>query len=218
MKIDIWSDVVCPFCYIAKRHLQQAMEEFPELEVSISWRSFELDPKAPKNAEMGIYDSLAKKYGQNRDWAKQVTRNMLEMARNAGLEFNMEALKPTNSFDAHQLLHLAKQEGKQMELKERLFSAYFVEGKHIADHKTLTTLGEQVGLPVDRIQKTLKEEEFASAVNHDVMQAKNIGIEGVPFFLINHKYSLSGAQPVETFIQLLHQVNEGQVNINTNAS
>ncbi|MEX0720168.1 MAG: DsbA family oxidoreductase [Balneolaceae bacterium] len=208
MKIEIWSDVVCPFCYIGKRHLELAMEQLPELDIDITWKSFELDPQASVESAVDIYDMLAKKYGHDRKWAKQMNANVTKTAEKAGLDYDMDSVKPTNSFDAHRLLHLAKEHGKQDELEEILFSAYFTEGRYIGKKEVLQELGEKAGLEAETVRKVLNSDQYTDAVKHDIIQAKNIGVQGVPFFYINGKYGLSGAQPVETFVKVLKEVSE----------
>lgn len=206
MKIEIWSDVVCPFCYIGKRHLEQALAQLPELDVDITWKSFELDPNAPVDSDLDIYDTLAKKYGRDRNWAKQMNDNMVQMASKAGLEYNMDEVRPTNSFNAHQLIHLAKSAGKQDEMKEALLSAYFVEGKHIGKKDVLTDIAQSVGIKEDKAREALRENTYSNNVMQDVERAHRLGIQGVPFFYINEKYGLSGAQPVETFVEVLSKI------------
>lgn len=208
MKIEIWSDVVCPFCYIGKRHLEQALTQLPDLDVDITWKSFELDPNAPAETDLNIYDTLAKKYGRGRNWAKQMNANMVEMASKAGLHYKMDEIKPTNSFNAHQLIHFAKESGKQEEMKEALLSAYFEEGKHLGDIEVLTDIAKSVGLDADQARKVLEDNSYSNDVVKDVEQAHSLGIQGVPFFYINGKYGLSGAQPVETFVEVLSKVAE----------
>lgn len=206
MKIEIWSDVVCPFCYIGKRHLEQALEQLPELEAEITWRSFELDPNAPVKSELDIYDTLAKKYGHDREWAKNMNDNMVQMASEAGLNYNMDEVQPTNSFNAHQLIHLAKEQGKQDEMKEALLSAYFIEGKHIGDKTVLINIASQVGLDRSKAEGVLEDQAYSNEVVNDVEKAHKIGVQGVPFFYINEKYGLSGAQPVEVFVEALTKI------------
>ncbi|WP_020403530.1 DsbA family oxidoreductase [Gracilimonas tropica] len=213
MKIDIWSDVVCPFCYIGKRHLEQALEELSDLEVEINWRSFELDPNAPTQSDLDIYDTLAKKYGRDRNWAKEMNANMVEMASAAGLNYDMDAVKPTNSFNAHQLLHLAKSHGKQDEMKEALLSAYFVEGKHVGDSEQLIEIAENVGIDSHEAKEVLTKNLYSNQVMKDVEEAHRIGVQGVPFFYINEKYGLSGAQPVSVFIDALKQIDAEEKNV-----
>jgi protein disulfide-isomerase len=206
MKIEIWSDVVCPFCYIGKRHLEEALEKLPELDVDITWKSFELDPNAPVDSDLDIYDTLAKKYGHDRDWAKQMNANMVEMASAEGLDFNMDEVQPTNSFNAHQLIHLAKESGKQDEMKEALLSAYFEQGKHVGEQSTLINIATTVGLDEDKVKEVLENNSYSSNVVEDVEEAHRLGVQGVPFFYIDGKYGLSGAQPVEAFVEALTKI------------
>lgn len=206
MKIEIWSDIACPFCYIGKRHLEQALEQLPDLEVNITWKSFELDPNAPIDSDLDIYDTLAKKYGRDRDWAKQMNNNMVNMASNVGLNFDMGSLIPTNTFNAHQLIHLAKEEGKQDEMKEALLSAYFSEGKHVGKADTLVKIAKKVGIDVQKAKQALKDNSYSNKVVQDVEEAHSLGVQGVPFFYINEKYGLSGAQPVEVFVEALSKI------------
>lgn len=212
MKIDIWSDIACPFCYIGKRHLEKALEQLPEIDVEINWKSFELDPNAPVDSDLDIYDTLAKKYGRDRNWAQQMNDNMVEMASKAGLDYDMDSVRPTNSFNAHQLLHLAKDQDKQDEMKEALLSAYFTEGKHVGNIKQLVEIAEKVGLNKDEARKVLEENIYSGNVMSDVEEAHRIGVQGVPFFYINQKYGLSGAQPVEVFVDTLQQIYEEEIN------
>lgn len=215
MKIDIWSDVVCPFCYIGKHHLEEAISRLPELDIEVQWHSFELDPQAPKEPETDIYDTLARKYNQSRDWAQDMTVNVHNMAEEAGLEMDMGKLKPTNSFDAHQLIHLARQNNKEGRVIDALFRAYFVEGLNIADRKTLHRIGTDNGLDADTITEVFSEERFNSAVNHDIMQAKNIGINGVPFFLVDRRFGISGAQPADRLFQTLKEIHDKEGRFDT---
>ncbi len=206
MKIEIWSDIACPFCYIGKRHLEKALQQLPDLDLEIVWKSFELDPNAPVSSDLDIYDTLAKKYGRNREWAKQMNANMVQMANKAGLNFNMDKVKPTNSFNAHQLLHLARNHGKQHEMKEALLSAYFTEGKHVGDPETLVQIATDVGLDKNEAENVLENNTYSSHVVNDVEEAHRLGVQGVPFFYINKKYGLSGAQPVEVFTEALQKI------------
>lgn len=211
MKIEIWSDVACPFCYIGKRHLEKALQQQPDLDVEIVWKSFELDPNAPVDSDLDIYDTLAKKYGRDREWAKQMNANMVQMANKAGLNFNMDEVKPTNSFNAHQLIHLAHKHDKQDEMKEALLSAYFTEGKHVGKPETLVQIATDVGLDKQEAQDILKNNTYSGQVVNDVEEAHRLGVQGVPFFYINEKYGLSGAQPVEVFKEALQKISEEKV-------
>lgn len=208
MKVEIWSDIACPFCYIGKRHLEKALEQLPEIEAEITWKSFELDPNAPVNSELDIYDTLAKKYGRDRNWARQMNANMVNMASQAGLSFDMDSIKPTNTFNAHQLIHLAKEEDKQDEMKEALLSAYFSNGKHLGNLETLVEIAGKVGIDKEKARNVLENNSYSNKVVKDVEEAHRLGVQGVPFFYINEKYGLSGAQPVETFVNALTKIYE----------
>ncbi|MEX0722986.1 MAG: DsbA family oxidoreductase [Gracilimonas sp.] len=207
MKIEIWSDVVCPFCYIGKRHLEKALEQLPEIDVEINWKSFELDPNAPVDSELDIYDMLAKKYGHDREWAQQMNANMVQMAEKAGLKYDMDSVQPTNSFNAHQLIHLAKNYGKQDEMKEALLKAYFTEGKHIGNPEVLKEIAKSIGIDSQEAARVIDDNTYSNKVMEDVEQAHRLGVQGVPFFYIDEKYGLSGAQPVEAFVDALTKIN-----------
>ncbi len=198
MKIEIWSDINCPFCYIGKRHLEKALQSFSG-KVEIEWKSFELDPVShpPKGSDQ--MDLLARKYGKDRAWAVKMSENMTAMAREAGLEFHMDKIVPANSFNAHRLIHLAKKHHKQDEMKERLLAAKFVEGMDIDEPEVLTQLAQELALP------DLGSEDFAKDVRADEEMAESLGISGVPFFVFDQKVALSGAQPVEVFLEVLNE-------------
>lgn len=210
MKIQIWSDIACPFCYIGRQHLEQALDKLPELDADIEWKSFELDPNAPVNSDLDIYDTLAKKYGRDRNWAKQMNANMVQMAASAGLDFNMDEVKPTNSFNAHQLIHLAKKHDKQEDMKKALLSAYFEKGLHVGNKDVLVDIAVSVGLDAEEAREVLDNNSYSSEVVKDVEEAHRLGVQGVPFFYINKKYGLSGAQPVEVFVETLSKIQQEQ--------
>jgi len=208
MNIEIWSDVACPFCYIGKVHLEKALKQLPDTTVNITWRSFELDPNAAVEPEADIYDTLAKKYGKDRTWAKEMNRNMTQMAKDVGLNFNMDNVKPTNTFNAHRLIHFADSKGLQHEMKERLLKAYFIEGQNVGDISTLSELASDIGLNQKQVKEVLSEKKFTDEVVQDIERAHKIGVQGVPFFLVNNKYGLSGAQPVEVFVEALTRIHQ----------
>lgn len=203
MKIEIWSDINCPFCYIGKRHLEKALKIFSK-DVDIEWKSFELDPHThpPKGSDQ--MELLARKYGKDRAWAVQMNENMTAMAKESGLDFHMEKVVPANSFNAHRLIHLAKKHDLQGEMKEKLLSAKFVEGKDIGDVSVLTNLAQEVGIPPHVVTHLFETEEFSADVRADEEMAGALGVQGVPFFVFNKKVAISGAQPVETFLEVLH--------------
>jgi predicted DsbA family dithiol-disulfide isomerase len=165
-----------------------------------------LDPNANRDIKENIYESLAKKYGMSVAQAKANTANMLQMAKSVGLDFQMDTMVLTNTFDAHRLTMFAKTQGLMKEMTDRILRAHFTESKHIGDHQTLTELAVEVGLNRDAVEKMLASDEMADAVRADEQTAKQYRITGVPFFLINKKYALTGAQPTETFVQALEKI------------
>jgi len=200
MKIEIWSDVMCPFCYIGKRHLEKAMENVPfSHEIEIEWKSYQLNPEYHNTTNESLYDYLARAKGMTVAQAKQMTSNVVEMGSHAGLELDFERSIPANSFDAHRLLHFAKSKGLQNEAEEALFHAHFMEGKDIANKVVLSVIGQTLGLEKSEIDRALAGDDFAEAVQYDGYESQQIGIRSVPYFVFDQKYALSGAQPIETF-------------------
>ncbi len=206
INISIWSDINCPFCYIGKRHLEAALKQFKGDEVSIEWKSFELDPAANPPKGVPAVELLARKYGRDINWAKEMNANVTAMAQKSGLDFHLEKLVPANSFNAHRIIHLAKKSGKQDQMKEALLNANFVEGKDIADNETLVTVATSIGLAESDVRRVLSSQEFGSDVRQDEQQARELQISGVPFFVFNNKYAASGAQPVEAFLEILSKL------------
>lgn len=208
MKVEIWSDVVCPWCYIGKRRFEAALAQFAHRgEVAVVWRSFELDVAAPPSTtEQGTYaERLATKYGCSVAQAQAMIDNMTATAAQEGLDFRFDLARPGNTFDAHRLLHLALQYGRQDALKERLDRATFSEGSPTSDHATLRVLAMEVGLPETEVHDLLNSEQHADAVRADEAQARAYGISGVPFFVIDGTYGISGAQPAGVLLQTLEQ-------------
>lgn len=206
LKIEIWTDILCPWCYIGKRQFEHALEQFPHKnEVELLYRSFELDPNARKEPGMDSYELLAKKYGVTHEKAAEMHKNVTARAADVGLEYHMEITKPTNSFDAHRLIHLAAAHGLQGEIVEKLSAAYLTEGKHIGRKDTLQAIGVEAGLAPAEVQEMLAGEAYADAVRADENLAQQLGIQGVPFFVIERKYGASGAQGTEVFRQLLEK-------------
>jgi predicted DsbA family dithiol-disulfide isomerase len=206
MKIEIWSDFVCPFCYIGKRHLELAIGQLPfKDEVEVVYRSFELDPNAPLNPPTNIHGLLAQKYGISVEQAKSLNADVAKRAAAVGLAFHFDTMIPTNSFDAHRLAHFAAAHGKMYDMAERLFKAYFTDSKHIGDHETLAQLAADVGLSHEDALKVLESDEFGNDVRRDEQEGHRLGIRGVPFFVIDRKYAVSGAQPVEVFVDVMEK-------------
>lgn len=206
MKVEIWSDYICPFCYIGKRKFEAALEQFPHREhVEVVYRSFELDPNSERNVEFDIHDLLANKYGMSRDKAKEMSDNVGAQAKSVGLDYKFDTMIVTNTFDAHRLTHFAAKHGKMHEMAERLLKAYFTDSKHIGDRETLADLAEEIGLDRGEAAAALAGDEYAQQVRNDEREAGELGIRGVPFFVINRKYGISGAQPTEVFRNALNQ-------------
>jgi len=200
MKVEIWSDVMCPFCYIGKRHFEKALEGFSEHDkIEVEWKSFQLNPDMKTEPGKSINQYLAENKGWTLEQARQANEHVTRMAKEAGLEYNMDRAVVANSFDAHRLVQLAKKSGKGDAMEERLFRAYFTEGKNIADHATLAGLAEEAGLEKEAVERTLAGRDFAAEVEQDIYEARQISVRGVPYFVLNDRYAVSGAQPVETF-------------------
>lgn len=198
---------MCPFCYIGKRHLEAALEDFPQKdEVEIVWKSFQLNPDMPESSEENVYEYLAKAKGISLEQSKQMHERVEEMAANAGLDYNFDIAKVANSFKAHRVLQLAKRKNLGDELKEALLEAYFIKGKNTSDFNTLVELATSVGITEAEVELALNEEQFASYVNQDIDEARQIRVQGVPFFVFDRKYAVSGAQPVEHFKATLEKV------------
>jgi predicted DsbA family dithiol-disulfide isomerase len=205
--IEIWSDILCPFCYIGKRRFQAALDTLPQKDqFTVTWRSFELDSQAQRDYDLSIHELLARKYGRTVEWAQEMNANMEEQGRQLGLEFHMDRIVPTNSFDAHRLMHLGKSLGLQDAVSEKLFAAYFTEGRHIGKKETLLAIAAEAGLDSARAQAMLDTDEFSEAVRQDEDEAQLFGLTGVPAFVLNRKYLISGAQPTEIFTQALQKL------------
>ncbi|OQP04977.1 disulfide bond formation protein DsbA [Geobacillus sp. 46C-IIa] len=208
MNIEIWSDFVCPFCYIGKRRLEQAIEQFPHRnDVTVVFRSFELDPNAPNETPLTIHEIIAQKYGITSEEAKRANADIGRQAEAVGLTFRFETMKPTNTFDAHRLAQYAKEKGKLDDVVERLFSAYFTESKRISDRAVLLDIAEAVGLDRSEMEAVLNDgRRYMEQVRNDEAEAARLGVRSVPFFVLNGKYAISGAQPVDVFRRALEKV------------
>ena len=211
MEIEIWSDVVCPFCYMGKRKFEIALEQFQQRdEVEVMWHSFQLDPGAKRIPGKDIHDYLAAKYGRDHEWAKERNDEVAARAKEVGLEYNFDKAIPTNTFDAHRLIHLAAAHGLQGKAEERLFAAYFTEGKDIGDNAALAQLADEIGLDPGEVRTMLASTDYADSVKGDIEEAESLGINSVPFFVFNRKYAVSGAQPSHLFLETLKQVWEDE--------
>lgn len=204
LNVEIWSDILCPFCYIGKRHVEAAQKQFPH-PLTVKWRSFELQKDAAKKQNQDLASRLAQKYGKSLEWAQAMNQQVTEKARQVGVSFHLDKAIPTNSFDAHRLIHLAETFGRQDQAKERLLKAYFTDGLDISDHPTLVALGLEIGLVAEDVEAMLSGNRYAAEVRADEQLAAEIEISGVPFFVINQRYAISGAQPVEVFVETFHK-------------
>jgi predicted DsbA family dithiol-disulfide isomerase len=205
MQVEVWSDVVCPWCYLGKRRFEAALEAFDHrADVDVVYRSFELDPEAARDDTEPMLEVLASKYGMSVAQAADAQRQMTERAAADGLEFHTDGLRRGNTRDAHRLLHLAKAVGRQAELTERLHRAYFTEQRSVFDQESLLEIGVEAGLDRDDIRRVLEGHEYDDAVDTDEAMARSLGATGVPFFVINRRYGISGAQPAAAITQVLH--------------
>jgi predicted DsbA family dithiol-disulfide isomerase len=206
LTVEIWSDVVCPWCYIGKRRFEAALARFEHAdEVTVMWRSFELDQEAPDVPEGTATERLAAKYGMSFERAEQLHAEMTERAAADGLEFRFDLARGGNTFDAHRLIHLAATYGHQAAAQERLMRAYFTEGEAISDPETLVRVLAEVGVDPQEARDVLASDRFASDVREDELLAAQLGIQGVPFFVLDRRYGISGAQPPEAIVQALER-------------
>jgi predicted DsbA family dithiol-disulfide isomerase len=210
IKVDVWSDIACPWCYIGKRKFEAGAEAF-DGEVEVTYHSFELAPDTPVDFDGSELDFLAQYKGMSPEQVKPMLDRVTDIAKDVGLDYDYDALQHTNTIRAHQLIHFAKAHGKQLEAKERLLKAYFVEGRHVGRTDDLADLAEEIGLDRAQAKRALENDEYLDDVRADQQQAIGYGIRGVPFFVIDGKYGVSGAQEAKTFTEVLDKVKEEQV-------
>ena len=204
LKVEIWSDIACPWCYVGKRRFEAALAGFEHRDqVEVSWRSFELDPGAPREREGDRVEHLARKYGTSREQAEKMLEQMTAVAAGEGLDFRFDIARSGNTFDAHRLTHLAAAHGRQDAMKERLFRAYLSEGELIGDPAVLERLGLEVGLPEHDLRELLAGDRYAAEVREDEQLAASLAITAVPFFVVDRAIAASGAQPPELLRELL---------------
>lgn len=206
MTIEIWSDVMCPFCYIGKRKFENALTQFPHKDdVEVIWKSFQLNPNLKTDAHKNTHQYLAEVKGWSLEEAKKMSDHVTNLAKQVGLTYHLDKAVVANSFDAHRFSCLAKKHGLQDKAEERLFLAYFTEGKNTADHATLIQLGVEIGLEADEIKQMLEGNEYAVEVQQDIIEAQQVGVRGVPFFVLGGKYAISGAQETALFLEALNR-------------
>jgi predicted DsbA family dithiol-disulfide isomerase len=207
MKVEIWSDMVCPFCYMGKHRYEKALAQFAHRDdIEVVWHSFQLYPGMKKiTTKENAYQYLARVKGISLDQSKQMHASVVQMAQSDGLQYNFDKTTVANSYNAHRLLQMAKKHGLASEAEEHIFKAYFTDGKDIDDIPTLTSIGFAIGLDKTAVEKMLRGTDFAAEVAADLKEADQIGITGVPFFVFDRKYAVSGAQPVDTFFASLQR-------------
>ena len=205
IKVDIWSDVQCPWCYIGKRKFEAAVAGF-DGEVDVEYHSFELAPDTPVDFEGSPKDYLAQRRGISADQVDQMLERVTGIAASVGLDYDYDHVHQTNTIKAHELLHYAKSKGRQLDMKERLLKAYFIDGRHVGRIEDLADLAAEIGLDRDEVVRVLTDETYLADVKADVAQAETYGINGVPFFVFAEKYGVSGAQDAATFANVLEQV------------
>ena len=208
LSIDVWSDIACPWCYVGKRRLEAALQRFPHRDaVEVTWRSFELDPTAPAVRDDGVPFAarLAKKYGRSEREAQGMIDRTKDVAAGDGLDLRFDRAKAGNTFDAHRLLHLAAAKGLQGAMKERLLRAYMTEGEAIGDRAVLARLAGEVGVPEADATAMLESDRYTREVREEEGAAREMGINGVPFYVVAEKYGLSGAQPADVLLQALNK-------------
>jgi len=206
MKIEIWSDVMCPFCYIGKHNFEEALEKLPfKNDVEVEWKSFQLDPTLNPSETKTTLEYFKEKKGIPEAQASQMVSQVTQMGQMAGIDFNFEKALITNTFPAHRLIHLAKKHNLSSEVEEALFEAHFIDGENVGSVDLLVSIAEKLGIDKEEAQKVLGSDTLDQEVNQDIADAQNNGITGVPFFVLNGKYAVSGAQPVETFVNALQQ-------------
>lgn len=208
LPIDIWSDIACPWCYVGKRRLETALEDFEHRDaVRLTWHAFELNPAAPHKPDPSVdyIQRLAGKYGTSAAEARAMIDRMQQTAAAEGLDLRFDRVQPANTFDAHRLVQLGAAHGLQDAVKERLLRAYMTEGGLLTDVRVLTRLASEVGLDADEVRALLASDLYAEHVRQDEAQARALGIHGVPFFVIDRRYGISGAQPAETLLRVLEE-------------
>jgi predicted DsbA family dithiol-disulfide isomerase len=206
MKVEIWSDVMCPFCYIGKRRFEKALEQFPAKDsIEVDWKSYQLNPSMKTEPGKNINQYLSEVKGWSLAQAKQANDYVTRLAKEVGLIYDFDKAVVANSFDAHRLVQLAKVNDKGDAMEEQLFKAYFTNGKNIAEHNTLIQLAKAIGLEERAVKRVLSSDEYADAVERDIFEAHQIGVRGVPYFVLNDRYELSGAQATETFLGALNK-------------
>ncbi len=204
MKVEIWSDIMCPFCYIGKRKFEAALDQFNG-KIEVEWKSFQLSPNLKTDPTKNSYDYLAEHKGISKEQAQQMANNVKEIAKKVGLDFDFEKAVVANTLNAHRFLHFTKTLNLQNEAEEYLFEAYFTKGKNIDSAEVLHEIGDKLSIDKKAIDEVLNSSQFTSEVEADIREAQTIGVRGVPFFVFNRKYAVSGAQDSQAFLEILEK-------------
>lgn len=207
MKVEVWSDIMCPFCYIGKRNYEEALSKFKDAgHIEIVWKSFQLDPTVPQGKiEQSTYEYLAARKGWSMKQCMEIHESVTQTAKKAGLTYNFDNAKVANSFNAHRIIQFAKTKGWGDQAEEQFFKAYFTDGKDLNDKNDLIAIGKLIGLTEDEIETALTDKTYEEAVKKDIQEAGELGIRGVPFFVMNRKYAVSGAQDPKVFLETLEK-------------
>lgn len=206
MKVEIWSDIMCPFCYIGKKNFEKALSSFSEAgKIEVEYKSFQLDPNYIHKEGDTVFSYLSETKGMPAEQIEGMTSHISKTAENAGIKIDFKTNIPANTFNAHRLIYLAKTEKCDKEVVENLFQAHFTDRKNIEDVDVLKELGKEAGIPEEKLIKIFSSEDFSYQVNQDIMESRNLGISGVPFFLFDRKFAVSGAQPVEAFEEAIQK-------------
>ena len=211
MKVEIWSDIACPFCYIGKRRFENALSKFSlKKNVEIEWKSYQLDPYFKPVLGQNIHQMLAEKKGWTEEHARELNNHVINMAKEEGLNYKLDDIIPANTLNVHRVIHLAAKHRLQNEAEERFFAAYFTEGRNLNSKEVLGELAVEIGLSFDEVEILLNGKEFADEVNKDGHEGAALGVRGVPFFVFDRKYAISGAQPEHLFLETMEKVVEGE--------
>ncbi|WP_209390065.1 DsbA family protein [Chryseobacterium sp. RR2-3-20] len=206
MKVEIWSDIMYPFCYIGKKNFEKVLDKLPfKDEIEVEWKSFQLDPSLNPSETMTTQEYFTAKKRISPEQGQQLSAQVIDMGKRAGIDFNFKDAIITNTYNAHKLLHLAKKYNKAIEMEEELFKAHFLDGKNIGSDSDLVEIGGNIGIPDEEIEKCLESNDFDAEIQFDFDKAKAYGVSGVPFFVFDSKYGVSGAQPSEVFEDTLRQ-------------
>lgn len=210
MKVEVWSDIMCPFCYIGKRNYEEALLKFKDAEhIELVWKSFQLDPTVPtEKVTQSNYEYLAARKGWSMKECKEIHASVTQTAKKAGLTYNFDNAKVANSFNAHRIIQFAKTKGWGDKAEEQFFKAYFTDGKDLNDKNDLITIGKSIGLTESEVETALIDKTYEDAVRADIQEAGQLGIQGVPFFVMNRKYAVSGAQDPKVFLETIEKAFE----------